>query len=172
MTKVKESTQRLTKTVTTSVNSELERMRELREKVRAAERDRKEREQQQQRQREQRQTAAEREAKVTKLSFDIDQFLFNVKKIEDDGFLFDYNGAVNLLKRARDLKEGVPAILAQVVPGSEQKFSHISSTMDQVSVATARFVKEWQVSCLPTSVGSRQLIVRSCRPEPNLSQRA
>lgn len=150
--KVKEGAQRLTKTVTTSIENEVERMRELREKVRIAERERKEREEEEKREREQRLQATEREAKVTKLSFSVDQLIYNIKKVEDDGFLFDYNHAVELLKRARDLKEAVPNLLHEVAPGSGSKFSHLSSTMDEVSVVAARFVKDWQVRTQLSSI--------------------
>lgn len=143
--KVKEGAQRLKKTVATSIDNEIERMRELREKVRIAELERQNREQEQQEERARRHEAAEREAKVTKVSFDVDQLIYGTKKIEDGGFVFDYNQAVDLLKRSKELKETIPLLLAQVAPGSESKFSHICTTVDSLATCAARFVKEWQV---------------------------
>jgi len=142
---VKEGAQKLTKTVSSAVEDEVERMRELREKIRAAERDRREREQQEAEARESRKAAAEREASVTRLSFDLDQFLYHVKKIEDDAFRFDYGGAVELLKRVRDVKESVPVLLAYLSGAAVKQFSHLNAEITEIATATARFVKDWQV---------------------------
>jgi ABC-type nickel/cobalt efflux system permease component RcnA len=120
-------------------------MRELREKIRAAERERREREQQEAEARESRKAAAEREASVTRLSFDLDQFLYHVKKIEDDAFRFDYGGAVELLKRVRDVKESVPVLLAYLSGAAVQQFSNLNAEITEIATATARFVKDWQV---------------------------
>lgn len=142
---MKEGAQKLTKTVSSAVEDEVERMRELREKIRAAERDRREREQQEAEARESRKAAAEREASVTRLSFDLDQFLYHVKKIEDDAFRFDYGGAVELLKRVRDVKESVPVLLAYLSGAAVQQFSSLNAEITEIATATARFVKDWQV---------------------------
>lgn len=154
--KVKEGAQKLTKTVSSAVEDEVERMRELREKIRAAERDRREREQQEAEARESRKAAAEREASVTRLSFDLDQFLYHVKKIEDDAFRFDYGGAVDLLKRVRDVKESVPVLLAYLSGAAVKQFSHLNAEITEIATATARFVKDWQAGGSSKAENMRQ----------------
>jgi hypothetical protein len=144
--KVKEGAQKLTKTVANAIDDEVERMRELREKVRAADRDRREREEREAEERESRQASSEREANVTRLSFEIDQVIFKVKKIEDDAFRFDYNSAVDLLKTVRDAKDSVPVLLAYLKGDIANQFSHLNAEITEVSTATARFVKDWQVT--------------------------
>jgi hypothetical protein len=131
---------KLTRTVSGAINEELERMKELREKIRIA--------------REERnvpsregicKASAAREANFTRLSITCDRLISHLEKIDNPSYTIEKTDAVELVRKVCDVKESVPVMLGSLSSDSLKHFTGLTAAVAEISTATSRLVKQWQV---------------------------